>query len=67
MKIVKQKEKHNQFNIENLTLARVLSIITALDYCKQKGLTTKAGTQLIDALYGQMDKLKLGKDSQTKK
>lgn len=27
MKIVKQKDKSNQFNIENLTLARVLSII----------------------------------------
>ena len=60
MKIVKQKEKHNQFNIENLTLARVLSIINALDYCKSKGITTTAGNQLIIALYGQMHKLKLG-------
>jgi len=61
MKITKQAGKHNQFNIENLTLARVLSIINALEYCESKGLTTRAATQLVDALNAQQHKLKLGK------
>lgn len=61
MRITKQIGKPNQFNIENLTLARVLSIINALEYCKSKGLTTRAGTQLVDALNAQQHKLKLGK------
>jgi hypothetical protein len=58
MKIVKQKDKFNQFNIENLTMARVLSIIHALEYCNSKGLTTTAGSQLLEALNNQQHKLK---------
>lgn len=61
MRITKQVGKHNQFNIENLTLAMTLGIINALEYCKGKGLTTYAGTQLVDALNAQLHKLKLGK------
>ena len=55
MKIVKQA-KHNQYNIENLTLGRLLSIINALDYCRAKGLTTVAGSQLAEALNAQIEK-----------
>ena len=61
MRITKQTGKHNQFNIENLTLARVLSITNALKYCKSKGLTTYAGSRLLEALEAQEHKLKLGK------
>ena len=60
MKIVKQKGKHNQFNIENLTLARTLQIILALEFCNKKGLGTRAGAQLLEALNAQTHKLKLG-------
>lgn len=58
MKIVKQ-EKFNQFNIENLTLARVLVIINALDFIQKKGLLTTQGTQLLNALNSQTHLLKL--------
>lgn len=54
MRIVKQKEKFNQYNIENLTLARLNQILIALDYTKKKGLLTFAGVQLIDALNEQV-------------
>ena len=58
MKITKQ-DKYNQFSIENLTLARVLSIINALEYCNKKELTTLAGSQLLKALKQQEHKLTL--------
>ncbi len=58
MKIVKQKEKFNQFNIENLTLSRVLGIMNALEYCHKKGLTTRADGMLLEALNNQTHKLK---------
>lgn len=57
MKIVRQKDKYNQFNIENLTLARVLDIMNALEYCRKKGLLTTSGSQLLEALNAQKDKL----------
>ncbi len=58
MRIIKQTAKPNQFNIENLTLGRVLSIINALDYCEKKGLNTRAGSLLTTALNNQLHKLK---------
>ena len=54
MRIVKQKEKFNQFNIENLTLARLNQIILSLEYTKQKGLLTFAGCQLLESLENQI-------------
>jgi hypothetical protein len=54
MKIVKQKEKFNQYNIENLTLARLNQILIALDYVKSKGLLTFAGNTLIESLNNQI-------------
>lgn len=58
MKIVKQN-KHNQFNIENMTLAKVLAVINALTFLQAKGLANKAGTDLINSLNNQLDKLTL--------
>jgi len=66
MKITKQDNKFNQFNIENLTVARVLSIINALEYCHKQGLTTKAGEQLLEALKSQQHKLILNSAIGTK-
>jgi hypothetical protein len=60
MKIVKQSKKANQFNIENLTLARLLQILYGLEYLKSKGLLTFAGVQLLTALNSQQHKMKLG-------
>lgn len=60
MKIVKQKDQFNRFNIENMTMARVLSIINSLEYCEQKGVLQSAGSQLLASLKSQEAKLKLG-------
>ena len=60
MKIVKQSNKINQFNIENMTMARVLSVINSLEYCQKQGLITTAGSQLLESLNNQKNKLKLG-------
>lgn len=57
MKIIKQKNKFNQFNIENLTIARTLAIILALEHCKNQGLLNVAGEQLLESLNKQKDKL----------
>ena len=54
MKIVKQKDKFNQFNIENLTLARLNQILVALELSKKTGLLTFAGNQLLEALNNQI-------------
>ena len=47
-----------EFNIENLTIARVLSIINSLEYCESKGLNTTAGSLLLKSLKNQEHKLK---------
>lgn len=60
MKIVKQKNKPNYFNIENLTLARVLDIMNALEYCHRKSLITRSGSELLKALNLQTSKLRKG-------
>jgi hypothetical protein len=54
MKIAKQKNKFNQYNIENLTLARLNQILIALEFTKNKGLLTFAGNQLLEALNSQI-------------
>jgi len=54
MKIVKQKDKLNQYNIENLTLARLLQINLSLEYTKKHGLLTFAGNRLLESLNNQI-------------
>jgi hypothetical protein len=54
MKIVKQKNKFNQYNIENLTLARLNQILVSLEYLKKHGLLTFAGNSLLEALNNQV-------------
>lgn len=61
MKIVKQKN-FNQFNIENMTLAKVLAVINALTYVQSKGLVNKTGADLINSLNNQLAKLTLNED-----
>jgi hypothetical protein len=59
MKIVKQSDQFNQFNIEGLTLGRVLSIINALEHSKQNNLLNTAGGQLLESLKKQFDPIKI--------
>lgn len=66
MKVVKQANKPNMFNLENLTLARVIDIMLALEHVGSKGLLTVSGQQLLQAIEGRKYKLKIG-NSETEK
>ena len=50
MKIVKQKDKYNQFNIEGLTLARLNQVLVALEFSKKSEILNFSGLQLLDNL-----------------
>ena len=59
MKIVKQADNHNQYNTENLTMARVLTIIISLEKCREKGTLSNIGIQLLESLEKQESILKI--------